>query len=204
MALWMDLEVTDFYHIGGNDFGISLLAFATRDRRPLQNERIQFFAGGHPLNDAVKTEKGRALKENEPLQLEKGLKKILVEAHILETEKRQKKIIDVPWPVKEKKEEQKAPTELLVTFSGKHGRQNLTISVSSADGLPIIGFIGTIIDGGDKKSFTIENDGTASYQTKFTEKSRVFEVRAGNTENLIWIARLLGPKKEANHEWCKK
>lgn len=87
------------------------------------------------------------------------------------------------------------PDCLSVTFAGKHGKQKLTISVSAADGSFIIGFVGTIVDGGEKKSFRTLEDGTAVYETSFQEESRIFEVKAGNTKKLTWRARLLGPER---------
>jgi len=140
-------------------------------------------------------------------EMEKTPEQEMTEKKIAEL-KSQTKLAQAKNELKETKEKLKpkqheAPKEnpdcLNVTFAGKHGKQKLTISVSTADGSFLIGFVGTIVDGGEKKSFKTLEDGTAVYDADFNEESRVFEVRAGNTKKLIWRARLLGPESEGNN-----
>ncbi len=90
----------------------------------------------------------------------------------------------------------KIPKRVSVTISGERGRQKLLISVSAEDNSFIPGFIGTVQDGSMVTNYTIKDDGTAVYETNFQESSRPFEIRAGSLPDLVWRARLLGPKPE--------
>jgi hypothetical protein len=103
MGYWLKLEVIDFSYLQGNNFGLNLLALANRDYKPLQGGEIQFFVGGDPINQTVRTDKnGRALKKEAVIEIEPGAKKILIEAQIIGTDKRTKEFALVPWPEKEK------------------------------------------------------------------------------------------------------
>lgn len=99
------------------------------------------------------------------------------------------------WKLQEgAKPKPKVPKKLSVTFSGQRGQQKLLISVAADDGSLIAGFRGTVVDGEEMKPFETGADGTVAYPTDFTEVERSFEVKAGNSRELIWRGLLLGPK----------
>ena len=90
----------------------------------------------------------------------------------------------------------KIPKTLLVTFAGPRGGQTLLISVAAEDGSLIPGFVGTILEeDGTHESFETDIHGRTVHKIGFIEPSRYIEVRAGNSPNLVWRARLLGPKR---------
>ncbi|TSC60656.1 MAG: hypothetical protein G01um1014107_267 [Parcubacteria group bacterium Gr01-1014_107] len=98
--------------------------------------------------------------------------------------------------IKEEKPKLKIPKKLLVTFLGPRGQQKLLISVTAEDGSLIAGFRGMVADGDEMKDFVADGDRVAIYPTSFGEAERSFEVRAGNTRDLIWRGLLLGPKTQ--------
>ncbi len=89
----------------------------------------------------------------------------------------------------------KVPKKLYVTFSGEDGRQKLFISVSDESGSLIPDFPVIIVDGEEAKHKKTNGNGSLVYQLNFTERDRYVEVRAGNEHNLIWRARLNGPRR---------
>ena len=106
------------------------------------------------------------------------------------------KMVAVPELPKLAKAELKIPKGISVTISGERGRQKLLISVSAEDDSLIPGFVGTLVDGGDIHKFKTDEDGLWIYQLNISEPSRQVQVLAGNTPDLVWQARLLGPRPE--------
>jgi len=82
------------------------------------------------------------------------------------------------------------PHKVAVSFNGPDGKQKLHISVSTEEGIIIPSFVVMVIEGSEATS----HDTSKPYPMNFTEDSRAVEVRAGNTKDLVWQGRLLGPQ----------
>ncbi|OGZ34428.1 MAG: hypothetical protein A2174_01500 [Candidatus Portnoybacteria bacterium RBG_13_41_18] len=163
MAYWLDLEAVAFLHVEKNIFSLDLLAVASQDRRPLRGS-IQFFVGGDEQNGPVRTDnRGRASKNEIVLEVEPGLKKLLIEAQIVDTDKRVKKFIDVPWPNTNKPKVQ-VKLELI---SGITTEQSVTIFLARVDetGKGVMG-----------KVFYIDPTKPAEIQTKDTDENGISAV----------------------------
>ncbi len=88
-----------------------------------------------------------------------------------------------------------SPARLVVHVFGRRGEQKLAISVSAEDGRLIRNFQVFVVDGASAHVLDTDDDGTAVYLLHFTEPTRLVEVRAGGTPDLIWRGRLLGPRR---------
>lgn len=84
--------------------------------------------------------------------------------------------------------------DLMVRFAGPRGNQKLVISVSAKDGTLVPHYPVALIDGDKFTGLKTDEDGFAFYEANFQESSRYFEIRAGNSHDLMWRARLLGPR----------
>ncbi len=155
----------------------------TRDK---ESREVIVFLQGNPA-EKVEVEIPALVKEEKKTRHEEEIKKIREETELATAKKNLKNITEPA--------DRKIPDHICVNFAGPRGEQKLIISVAAKDESLLIGFKGAITDGDDKKTFQTGPDGTAVYKSKFTEKSRAFEVRAGNIPELIWRGRLLGPKK---------
>lgn len=100
-----------------------------------------------------------------------------------------------------KPEKPKAPKNLLVSVSGMPGKQKLLISIAAEDGTFIPNQLFTIVDGDRVASRKTGRKGVATYKVNFAEHSRYFEVRAGNTEDLVWQEQVPGPAKRIRPEF---
>lgn len=80
------------------------------------------------------------------------------------------------------------PAKVEVTFFGPRGQQQLYISVTTEEGLVIPSAVVTVIEGNNVAKHDISNP----YQMHFSGNSQAVEVRAGNTNALVWQGRLLG------------
>lgn len=89
----------------------------------------------------------------------------------------------------------KVAKSLRVSVVGPRGDQKLVISIADADGMFIPKTPFLIINPARTDTYETDEDGTVTYPARFTEASRAFEVRAGNTPELVWRGRLLGPKR---------
>lgn len=189
MALWLDLEITDFSHLQGNNFGLNLLAFATSDRRPLKGSEIQFFAGGDPINEAVKTDKnGRAPKKEAVIEIGPGAKKILIEAQIIGTDKRVKKPFPVPWPEKETKEKSKPPAKIIPHESGSAGKHKITFQVLAQDDSPVPKAKIRICDPTGRRDLKpTDKNGIAVFEINFTESEKVLEAHVLGSSVSTWV-----------------
>ena len=87
---------------------------------------------------------------------------------------------------------QGVPATLAVSYDNRNGVVCMSIAVAADDGRLISGFTGMLQDGSEFQPFTTGASGTAIYRTVITERSRYFEVRAGNKPELVWQARLVG------------
>lgn len=81
------------------------------------------------------------------------------------------------------------PAKVEVTFFGHRGQQQLYISVTTEEGLIIPSAVATVIEGNN----VVNHNTSKPYQMDFSEPSRAVEVRSGNTSDLVWQGRLLGP-----------
>lgn len=101
------------------------------------------------------------------------------------------KLITVPELPKPEKP--KAPKNILVSVSGVPGKQKFLISIAAEDGTFIPNQPFTLVDGDHVADCKTGKNGVATYKTDFTEPSRHFEVRAGNTKDLVWQEQVSGP-----------
>jgi hypothetical protein len=106
------------------------------------------------------------------------------------------KMIIVPELPKPAKPEKVICSDLMVRFSGPRGKQKFVVSVNADDGTLIPDHPIGLINGDKFVGLKTNGNGFAFYEADFQESSRYFEVRAGNSHNLMWRARLLGPRPE--------
>lgn len=150
----------------------------------LENEKIQF----------ARTKLSRDLKDLEPKP--KKPEEEALESERLEFQADQVRL-ERAKVLKELKDLEKKPRvachDLMVRFSGPRGNQKFVISVSAEDKTLIPHHPIALIDGDKFAGLKTGEDGFAFYETNFQESSRYFEIRAGNSHDLMWRARLLGP-----------
>lgn len=87
----------------------------------------------------------------------------------------------------------KVSKNVLVSVSGVPGKQKFLISIAAEDGIFIPNQPFTFVDGDQVANRKTGENGVATYKADFTEPSRYFEVRAGNTKGLVWQEQVPGP-----------
>jgi hypothetical protein len=191
----IDVDIAEISIVKNNEFQGTVTATVTRGKRAMKDQKVQFFMLGVPLGREHTTDENG--KVSQEFSIDTSSKTILLQAQVVGFSTMGKKFIDLPWPEGKKKKDvvQKIPHNLCISFTGQRGKQTIIISITAEDKSPVAGFTGIIIDGDNKKSFKTGPHGTAVYKTDFSEESRRFEVLTGNEPQLIWRARLLGPKR---------
>lgn len=104
------------------------------------------------------------------------------------------KLIPAPELPKPKKPE--VPKNVLVSVSGVPGKQKFLISIAAEDGTFIPNQPFTLVDGDHVVDRKTGKNGVATHRADFTEPSRCFEIRAGNTKDLVWQEQVPGPPAE--------
>lgn len=171
----------------------------TNSQTGVASSVIPLRSGSYVIAAYRSSARGEARNQRVTIHGEKKLTKAEKETEEL---KAKKKLADAKKELKEAIEgKPKIAKNVLVSVSGMPGKQKFLISIAVEDGTFIPNQPFTIVDGDRVVRRKTSRKGVAIYKANFAEHSRYFEVRVGNTKDLVWQEHVPGSAKRVLPEF---
>lgn len=189
--LWIELSHTEPVK-GIDGWSFDAIAEVGLGNAPARDKKVEFLRDVDVIGTEEVNESGRAVCAIS--EVNDGRHRI--SAYVVGTMARDHEVLVLGE--KKDKPKTKVPKELLATFLGEWGRQVFLLSVKAEDGTLIPNFPIEVFDESQPteagKTLRTGQDGFVRYQMNFSAPSCYVEFRAGNSSELRWANRVLGPK----------